>query len=353
MGHATPTSPKRIPPGRDVVSNLELSHRLFMAAAGEAMHEHGAALIPILRAMPLQLQAPSLHAVEEVRDSLVALCRGRGALEASLRSPRLLADDGLPHDGLPRAMARGPGGAGEAGGGRGREHGHGLLEAIVHTLELNVERQGLAVALDQRREAVRQQAAHKSRALAQGLVEEAEDDEARQHHEQFDIAILDHGSELRGKPLCRLDLVHRVAHGIQQGLGLHVARAQLPRLLPIHEPRDEACVVAEVRVHVLDALSDLPEVAPHRLVGGDDVAGEDARGLAAAAGGRWSDPQLGSGGIQNVATKIVPALALEVRHGVELGDVQHKLLLECCRLGRGRRQLRGRQLGLEGHGSDH
>mmetsp|Transcript_95883 Transcript_95883/g.310823 ORF Transcript_95883/g.310823 Transcript_95883/m.310823 type:complete len:228 (-) Transcript_95883:219-902(-) len=105
---------------------------------------------------------------------------------------------------------------------------------------------------------------------------------------------------------------------------------------------------------MLNALADLAEVVAHGIVRGDDIAGEDAGGLPAVSDGRRKPrPQLSPGRLQNVATEVVAPLALEIRHRVELGDEEDKLVFDLQRVRRRRQLFGGVEMAFERHRSDH
>mmetsp|Transcript_57206 Transcript_57206/g.160486 ORF Transcript_57206/g.160486 Transcript_57206/m.160486 type:complete len:206 (+) Transcript_57206:393-1010(+) len=140
------------------------------------------------------------------------------------------------------------------------------LELLEELTQPAVDRQARATLL-RRGEAVGQDRLQQ-RGVLRGLGQKAQPYDPWQHEEQLDVAILAHLRQRWRETLCDAKLRHDVADRAEQGLVLHVARAHLPTLLPIHEARHEAHVVAQVRVHAFQATLDLAQVLAH---GGERV----------------------------------------------------------------------------------
>mmetsp|Transcript_133034 Transcript_133034/g.413655 ORF Transcript_133034/g.413655 Transcript_133034/m.413655 type:complete len:200 (-) Transcript_133034:8-607(-) len=193
-------------------------------AGGKALYQNGAALVPILRAMPLQLDAPVLELVHELVHALphsgAELGGERGRVRRTLRSPDCPPRERVPSGGLPR-------------GRRGRRGA--VREQVVRGPVLLRESVKLRIARVCCRQEAREQLG-----MLRGLGEEAEPDEPGQDHEELCIKVLEHGGERGDQSLRLADLRDQVAKGGEQPRVLDVSRADLPALLPVHEALHES-----------------------------------------------------------------------------------------------------------------
>mmetsp|Transcript_24707 Transcript_24707/g.70507 ORF Transcript_24707/g.70507 Transcript_24707/m.70507 type:complete len:364 (-) Transcript_24707:26-1117(-) len=165
-----------------------------------------------------------------------------------------------------------------------------------------------------------QQGSDELRPLRQRVGQKKQDDEPRQHHEQLDVAIVNHGAQLRCKLLRLADLGENVADRVQH-LGLSdISRGYLPRLLVVRKLRHQPRVIAEVRVDVLQAIAHLAHVAADRDVRPQDIAGERAGRLLPSGDLHVAAllAQHRPRGLEDVRAEVVAALALLVGDGVQM-----------------------------------
>mmetsp|Transcript_22043 Transcript_22043/g.63026 ORF Transcript_22043/g.63026 Transcript_22043/m.63026 type:complete len:297 (+) Transcript_22043:300-1190(+) len=177
-------------------------------------------------------------------------------------------------------------------------------------------------------ESVRHQAPDELDGLPR-LAEEAEQDDPGEDHEQLRVAIFSHVVEGRCDGAGVLQLRDQVAQRAQDILVVDIARANLPCLLPADESRHQPLVLAQLWVQEVQVVLDLVEVVPELLESVHHIGSQAPGGVKVQARGHGRIALLATvqqvdRGVQDADRQVVPALSLEVGHGVQARDARHQ-----------------------------